>query len=368
MFKICTILGTRPEIIRLSRIIDKFDKNFNHILINTNQNFTYELNEVFFKSLNIRKPDYEFNNKSKHSVLKIGEMLSQSFEILSKEKPDAVFILGDTDSSLCSIVAKKLNIILFHFEAGNRCFDNIVPEEINRKIIDSISDLNFTYSEFARENLLNEGQHVNNVICIGSPMKEILKHYWSDILNSKITDKLNLKKNEFTLFSLHRQETVNNKSKLEVTLNNIIKFSDLMGGKIIWPIHPRTLDKINTFGLKLPNSISTIRPLNFIDYVNLQINSILTISDSGTLSEEASLLGLSALNLREQFERQEILGNEKIPLIGFNEQSWKVSINVVLNNKRKMSPRSPLPSYNKDNVSDLILSNVISYLVKIKNL
>ena len=199
-------------------------------------------------------------------------------------------------------------------------------------------------------------------------MKEILKHYWSEILNSTIIDKLNLKKNKFTLFSLHRQETVNNKSKLEMILNNITKFCHLMGEKIIWPIHPRTLDKINTFGLKLPNSILTIKPLNFIDYVNLQINSNLIISDSGTLSEEASLLGLSALNLREQFERQEILGEEKIPLIGFNEKSWKASINVALDNKRKTSPTSPLPSYNKDNVSDLILSNIISYLVKIKNL
>ena len=361
MIKIVTLLGTRPEIIRLSRIISIFDDVFEHKIINTNQNFTYELNEIFFTDLNIRKPDYEFNNKNSNSFLKLSEMLSQTYSILKAERPDAIFILGDTDSSLCSIIAKKLGINLFHFEAGNRCFNNIVPEEINRKIIDSISDINFTYSEFSRQNLINEGKTVQDVICVGSPMKEVLCFYWKQISNSNICDELGLHTNKFSLLSLHRQECVDNKIKLEQILKNINNLAPLLKNEVVWPLHPRTYDKIIKFKVKIPSCIRIIKPLSFIDYIKLQCNSFIIMSDSGTLAEESSLLGLKSLNIREQFERQEIQGFDLVPLVGFKQKNWETGIKIISNVRKKDYPFSRLDFYNKDNVSDLITTNILNF-------
>ena len=365
MIKIFTLLGTRPEIIRLSRIISKFDEVFNHKIINTNQNFTYELNKIFFDELNIRKPDFEFQISEKKSFLKISEMLSQTYNLLKKEKPDAIFILGDTDSSLCSIIAKKMGVFIFHYEAGNRCFDDIVPEEINRRIIDSISDINFTYSNFSRQNLLNEGKSVQDVICIGSPMKEVLNFYWDKINSSNILKKLKLQTNEFSLLSLHRQECVDNKIKLQKILANVKSLSLSLKNEILWPLHPRTKDKITKFNIKIPKCIKTIKPLSFIDYIKLQYNSFIIMSDSGTLAEESSLLGLRSLNIREQFERQEIQSFDLIPLVGFNEKNWETGIKLVSNIGKNKFPFSNLDQYNKNNVSNLVSSNILNFFSKI---
>ena len=364
MIKICTLFGTRPEIIRLSRIISKFDKVFNHIIINTNQNFTHELNKIFFDDLKIRKPDYEFKNINENSILKIGEMFNQTFKVLKKEKPDAIFILGDTDSSLCSIIAKKLGIMLFHFEAGNRCFDNIVPEEVNRKIIDTISDVNFTYSDFARQNLINEGKSVENVISVGSPMKEVLNYYWKQINASKILQNLNLKNYNYSILSIHRQECVDNIMKLKKVIHNIDSLSTHLKNNVIWPLHPRSKDKLSRYKIQLPKCVRIIKPLSFLDYIKLQINSFVIMSDSGTLAEESSLLGLSSLNVREQFERQEIQGIETTPLVGFNIKNWEIGIKLVSNIKRKRIPSSDLDFYNRNDVSNIIVTNILNSFTK----
>ena len=362
MIKICTILGTRPEIIRLSRIISEFDKFFDHTLINTNQNFTYDLNEMFFKSLRIRKPDIEYDLNKYKDLTALSHMLNQTEVSLLKLKPDALFILGDTDSSLCAIIAKRLNIFVFHFEAGNRCFDDIVPEEINRKIIDGISNVNFTYTSFAKSNLIREGKLAQDVICVGSPMKEVLVTYWNDIIHSQILKKLDLHQFNYSLLSVHRQETVNNKFKMRTLLDNIDFFSNALTSKILWPLHPRTEDKIKSFGLTLPRSIVIIKSQSFQDYVALQMNASLVLSDSGTLAEETSLLGFKSLNVREQFERQEILSSELIPLVGLDRDKWAAGMSLISDKKTKNYPESQIEEYNRLNVSKVIVNNIVSNL------
>lgn len=364
MFKVCTILGTRPEIIRLSRIIPAFDKFFDHILVNTNQNFIYELNQIFFDGLKLRKPDFQLNMPQED--FKLGKMLEQINQLLIKTKPDAIFILGDTDSSLCSIIAKRLGITIFHYEAGNRCFEEKVPEETNRRIVDAISDINFTYSNFSRSNLLNEGKSVQDVICVGSPMKEILDYYWKDIENSSILQELGLIKEEYILVSIHRQETVNNKKNMKLLLENLDLIHSNNNKKIIWPLHPRTADKIKNFGFVFPKYINLISPQLFQNYICLQRNSYLVLSDSGTISEETSLLGLKSLNIRKEFERQEILISEIIPLVGLDYNSWKLGLELVKNNQIKKQPSSEILEYNYNNVSTNIVSNLVSNLTRLK--
>lgn len=366
MIKVCTILGTRPEIIRLSRIIKEFDKFFDHVLINTNQNFTYDLNKIFFESLDIRKPNVQFNINVDNGVIPLGNMLNQAELVLLKEKPDAIFILGDTDSSLCSIIAKRLKIPIFHFEAGNRCFDEIVPEEINRKIIDSISNINFTYSTFSRMNLINEGKSVEDVICVGSPMREVLVSYWQDIINSNILKKLELDSFGYMLISIHRQETVNNKKKLKLLLSNIKHWSEDLEVTFLWPLHPRTEDMIKKYGFDLPKSITIIKPQTFQDYIALQRNAELILSDSGTIAEETSLLGLRSLNIREQFERQETQETELIPLVGLDRVKWKTAYELIKQQQLKSYPESPISEYNRLNVSQSIISNIITSLTRFK--
>lgn len=363
MVKVCTILGTRPEIIRLSRIITAFDKFFDHTLVNTNQNFIYELNQVFFDNMTLRKPDIEFNSTKDN--FKLGKMLEQINVYLTTTMPDAIFILGDTDSSLCSIVAKKLGIKIFHYESGNRCFEQKVPEEINRKIIDAISDINFTYSHFSRNNLLNEGKSVQDVICVGSPMKEVLDYYWTDIENSSIISELNIKKMNYILLSIHRQETVNNKNNIKQFLDNLDLLYIDKKLDFIWPLHPRTADKIKSFGFTFPNYIRFIKPQSFQNYISLQRNSYIVLSDSGTIAEETSLLGLKSLNIRKEFERQEILNSEIIPLVGLDYEKWKIGFELIKDHKIKNIPSSKLTEYNFNNVSTNIVSNIVSHLTRL---
>lgn len=356
--KILTILGTRPEIIRLSCILNNFDKNFNHILINTNQNFDKNLNSIFFDQLQIRKPKYILKNIiNKSPVDFISRSLLQVDNILEKEKPDGVVILGDTNSSLTAISPKKRKIPIFHIEAGNRCFDDRVPEEINRRIVDHLSDINMTYSEYAKQNLITEGIKQDRVIKIGSPLFEVYNNFENQIEKSTILNKLNLKKNEFFLASVHREENVDNTA----SLNEIIKSFDMLVGKfnipIIFSTHPRTkskLDKIKNINKKIVFS----KPFSFFDYVKLMKNCRLVMSDSGSITEETSILKIPSINLRFTFERQEGLENGLSLLSGLRSEEILQSVDLIL----KKSFIDQHPDYAIPNVSENVSNIIQSYI------
>ena len=357
MYKIFTVLGTRPEIIKLSRIIKIFDKNFDHKIIHTGQNYDYELYQIFFNELKIRKPDLFLNCAKSTAVETIAEILLKFKKYLDKNKPDAIFVLGDTNSAYASLVAKKNNIPVFHFEAGNRCFDDKVPEEINRKIVDHISDLNMTYTKLSKDNLIMEGLHPEKVIEIGSPMKEVLNYYKNKINNSKILKSLKLTKKRFFLISLHREENVDDKKKLTHFLESINSLCKLYKIPGIISTHYRTAKNIEKMNIK-KKYLRFNKPFGFFDYIKLQKNSFITLSDSGTLSEESSLLGKTAVHLRHCTERPEGLENGAIILSGPNLKKLKNSVKIASKNKFVVNH----PSYNKDNVSGVVLKSIISYL------
>jgi len=312
--KIITIVGTRPEIIRLSRVIPALDNAFEHILIHTGQNFDPSLSANFFNDLNIREPNYYLNiNNKSGSISFIADSLVKIDKILAEELPDAFLILGDTNSSLSLIAAKKRKIPIFHIEAGNRCFDQNVPEEINRKLIDHISDINLTYSAVARENLVKEGIKSETIFSIGSPLDEVLNFYMPKIQTSMVLKSLNLEKKSFILLSLHREENVDNSIKLKKFLNSLNKFVENNLIKVIFSCHPRTKKRIDELQHNSHELIEILPPLNFTDYVNLQINSLIVMSDSGSLTEESSLLKLTSINLRDTHERQE--SNSRNPIL-----------------------------------------------------
>jgi UDP-N-acetylglucosamine 2-epimerase (non-hydrolysing) len=303
--KIVTVVGTRPEIIRLSRIINSFDKNFEHILIHTGQNYNTELNQIFFKDLNIKKPKYILSCAGKNSIETISKILVKTYDIFKKEKPDAVIVLGDTNSSLSVISAKKLKIPIFHIEAGNRCFDERVPEEINRRIVDQVSDINLTYSEMARHNLYRESFPPDRVFKIGSPLFEVINHFIEKIQSSKILTRLKLKEKNFFLFSFHREENIEEL----YNFNRIIEIVNSIDKKFRIPIvistHPRTRKKIKKLKLKFKKNIRLLKPLGYFDYVKLQLSSKIVLSDSGSIIEESNILDFPAICLRETNERQE---------------------------------------------------------------
>jgi len=303
--KVITVVGTRPEIIRLSRIINYFDESFEHILVHTGQNYDVELNEIFFKDLNIKKPKYILSCAGKDSIETISNILLKTHRIFQNEKPDAIVVLGDTNSSLSVISAKKLKIPIFHFEAGNRCFDQRVPEEINRKIVDHVSDINLTYSEMARHNLYRESFPPDRVFKIGSPLFEVINHFLDKIKSSKILSNLKLKDKNFFLFSFHREENIDemgNFLKIVEIINSLNKKFKI---PIIVSTHPRTRKKIKEMSLKFKNNIRLLKPLGYFDYVKLQISSRVVLSDSGSIIEESNILDFPAICLRESNERQE---------------------------------------------------------------
>lgn len=353
--KIFIVLGTRPEIIRLSRIINIFDKYFSNILINTNQNFTKELNSFFFKDLEIRQPDYQLKIKKEFGIDGICIILKEFEKILIKEKPDALFILGDTNSALVSYVAKRHKVPIFHYEAGNRSFDQRVPEEINRKIVDHLADINLTYSSRARDFLINEGFDQNRVFNIGSPLGEVIDYYKNKIHSSKIMNKYNLTKKKFFLISFHRDENLNNK----LIFNNFFKLLTNLEKKYRIPIiistHPRLKEKIKN---KMTKKVIFSKPFTFTDYCNLQINSFITLSDSGTISEEASLMGIKAINLRQVQERHEAMDSAIVPLFDLSKNFDTSIINIV----KKMSIPEKIEPYTKKNIAEKILKIVISYI------
>lgn len=325
--KVMTVVGTRPEIIRLSAVINKLEESeaIEHILVHTGQNYDYELNQVFFNDFKLKKPDYFLNAATGTAVETIGNILIKIDPIMEKEKPDAFLVLGDTNSCLCAIAAKRRHIPIFHMEAGNRCFDQRVPEETNRKIVDHIADINLTYSDIAREYLLREGLPPDRVIKTGSPMFEVLNSRKEDIEKSDILDRLNLKEGQYFVVSAHREENINSETNFMDLVDSLNTVADVYQLPIIVSTHPRTRKMIEEKNIEFNPLIQTLKPLGFNDYVKLQIKSKAVLSDSGTISEESSILGFRALNIRQAHERPEAMEEAAVMMVGLKKkESCKV--------------------------------------------
>jgi UDP-N-acetylglucosamine 2-epimerase (non-hydrolysing) len=359
MIKLITVIGTRPEIIKMSRLLSKFDKCFDHKIVHTGQNYDYTLNEIFFKDLNLRKPDYFLSTKSTTSIRVISNIFKSIENIIKKEKPDGFVVYGDTNSCLSAYVAKRYKVPIFHFEAGNRCYDENVPEEINRRIIDHISDINFVLSENARLCLLSEGIKNNLIIKTGSHMKEVFNFYEKNIINSNILDKLKLKKKNYFVASIHREENVDNDNFLKI-IDSMVKISKKFKKRIIFTTHPRTKKKIRK--LRVNKYIDLCEPFCFSDYVNLQKNSICVLSDSGSLTEESYICDFNAISLRTSNERAEGFDAGVLFMSGFEYED----ILSCLNNYKILSnyPRSKnfLADYEVENVSEIALKSISSYI------
>jgi UDP-N-acetylglucosamine 2-epimerase len=367
--KVITVVGTRPEIIRLSRVMAKLDESsaVEHIIIHTGQNYDYELNQIFFDDLNIRKPDYFLNAAGATATETVGKILINIDPLLEELKPDAFLVLGDTNSCLCAIPAKKRHIPIFHMEAGNRCFDQRVPEETNRKIVDHISDINLTYSDIAREYLLREGLPADRIIKTGSPMFEVLNHYLPTIQQSDVLTRLNLEAQKYFVISAHREENINNEKNflgLLACLNLIAKKYNF---SIIVSTHPRTRKMIDAKGIELHENIQLLKPLGFNDYNALQMNSFAVLSDSGTISEESSILNFSALNIREAHERPEAMEEVSVMMVGLNPERVLQGL-VQLESQKRGEKRSfrKVADYSMPNVSDKMVGIIISYTDYIK--
>ena len=359
--KVVTVVGTRPEIIRLSAVIKRLNESnsIDHYLIHTGQNYDKELNEIFFEDLNLKKPDYYLDASSDSPSSTVGNILISLEPILKKIDPDSFLVLGDTNSCLSSIVAKKMKIPVFHYEAGNRCFDQRVPEEINRKIVDVVSDINLTYSKISRDYLIAEGFPQDQVIKIGSPMREVISQNKKKIESSNILNKLNLKKDKYFLVSFHREENIESKNFKEflVTLDLIANTYKL---PIIFSTHPRTQKKLKDQKSKNNKLINFIKPLSFSDYNSLQINSLVTLSDSGTISEESSILKFRALNIRDNHERPEAMEETSVIMTGTNSDRIIQSIEVVKNQQVDHILKN-VDDYAADNISIKIERLLLSY-------
>ena len=363
MIKVITVIGTRPEIIKLSRVIYKLDKYFENILVHTGQNFDYELNKVFFDDLNIREPDYYLDSAKKTAGSTIGEIFKKIEPILIKEKPSAFLILGDTNSSLSAIIAKKLKIPIFHMEAGNRSFDERVPEEINRRIIDHIADINMPYSDISREYLVNEGINPEQIIKTGSPVYEVLNFYKDKIKKSKILKKLNLKKKKYFLFSLHREENVDDLNKLRNIKNIFAELIKKYDFEIIVSTHPRTKKSFDKLNFKNTNKIKFLKPFGFFEYIKLQLDAKCVMSDSGTITEESSILNFPALNLRETHERPEGMEEGSVMMVGMNEKLILNCLKIIEDQyKSDKKILNNVRAYNVQNVSDKIVRIISSYI------
>lgn len=361
--KIVTVVGTRPEIIRLSRIIAILDEFTDHVLVHTGQNYDYELNEVFFSDLGIRKPDYFLEAAGLNAAETIGKVIIESDKVFEEIKPEALLILGDTNSALVSIAAKRKKIPIFHMEAGNRCFDYRVPEEINRKIVDHIADINLTYSEIAREYLLREGIPADQIIKTGSPMREVLNYYRDGINSSDILNKLNLKSGEYFLISSHREENVDSPDKLKKLIDILNTLSVSYNIPIIVSTHPRTRKKIDSLKLSVKTNVQFLKPFGFLDYVKLQQDSKAVLSDSGTITEESSILNFPALNLREVHERPEGFEEAAVMFVGLDLERVLQGLSILETQKRGSEERElrMVADYQIDNVSLKILRIIMSY-------
>uniref|UniRef100_UPI0040475663 non-hydrolyzing UDP-N-acetylglucosamine 2-epimerase n=1 Tax=Algoriphagus sp. TaxID=1872435 RepID=UPI0040475663 len=366
---VMTVVGTRPEIIRLSRVMSALDNSdaVEHLIVHTGQNYDYELNQIFFDDLAIRKPDYFLNAAGATATETIGKILINIDPLLEELQPDAFLVLGDTNSCLCAIPAKKRHIPIFHMEAGNRCFDQRVPEETNRKIVDHISDINMTYSDIAREYLLREGISSDRIIKTGSPMFEVLNHYMPSIKSSNILERLSLNRNNYFVVSAHREENISNESNfngLVTSLNIVAEKYDL---PIIVSTHPRTKKMIETKGIVLHKNIQLLKPLGFNDYNALQLHSKAVLSDSGTISEESSILNFPALNIRQAHERPEAMEEASVMMVGLNPERILQGL-IQLDTQKRGDKRSfrIVADYSMPNVSQKVVRIIISYVDYIK--
>ena len=361
--KIVTVVGTRPEIIRLSRVIAALDRECKHILVHTGQNYDYELNEIFFQDLGIRKPDYFLKAAGANAAETIGQVIAKSDVVLEKVAPQAFLVLGDTNSCLAALAAKRRKIPVFHMEAGNRCFDQRVPEEINRKIVDHISDINMPYSDISREYLLREGLLSDRIIKTGSPMFEVLAHYHEKIEHSDILNLLQLKQYDYFVVSAHREENIESPTqfaKLVQLLNGLAKNYDK---QVIVSTHPRTRKRIDAEKVMIDSRVKLIKPLGFCDYNKLQINAAAVLSDSGTISEESSILNFPALNIREMHERPEAIEEAAVVMTGLEFENVERGLAVLSSQKRgKERSLRIVTDYGVPNVSEKVVRIIFSYI------
>ncbi len=356
--KVMTIVGTRPEIIKLACVIEELDKYTNHILVHTGQNYDYELNEIFFDGMKIRKPDVYMNAAGETPAETIGNTIAISDKLIKEHKPDAILLYGDTNSCLAVISAKRNKIPVFHMEAGNRCFDQRVPEEINRKIIDHSSDINMTITEHARRYLISEGIRPETVIKIGSSMKEVLRKNAKSIDESKVLETLGVEKNKYFVLSTHREENVDNPKNFENLLNSINKIAEEYKMPIIFSAHPRTRKKIEGLNFKFNDNVKYMKPLGFADYNKLQQNAFCVISDSGTITEESSILGFPAITVRQAHERPEGMDEGTLIMSGLESDNIISAINVVTSQKERMHI---VNDYDADYVAAKVVRIILSY-------
>lgn len=362
--KVISVVGTRPEIIRLSRVLNKLDTNCEHVLVHTGQNYDYELNQIFFDDLNVRKPNYFLScaQDSKSVANTIGNLITTVDEVLAGEKPDAMLVLGDTNSCLAVIPAKRRKIPIFHMEAGNRCFDQRVPEETNRRIVDHTADINLTYSSIAREYLIREGLPPDQVIKTGSPMYEVLQHHMSQITSSDILKRLDLKSEQFYLVSAHREENIDPDTSFSKFVQVINTMGQDHGLPVVVSTHPRTQKKIDQTHTKFHPMVRLIKPLGFIDYVHLQMHAKAVLSDSGTINEEASILNFPALNLREAHERPEAMEEAMVMMVGLEVERVRQGLNILKMQRRGTERQLRLvEDYNVPNVSEKVVRIIHSY-------
>lgn len=359
--KVMTVVGTRPEIIRLSAVINKLDESeaIDHVLVHTGQNYDYELNEVFFNDFNLKKPDYFLNAATGTAVETIGNILVKIDPILNEVKPDAFLVLGDTNSCLCAIAAKRRHIPIFHMEAGNRCFDQRVPEETNRKIVDHIADINLTYSDIAREYLLREGLPADRVIKTGSPMFEVLNSRKDDIEKSDVLERLGLSAGKYFVVSAHREENINSEQNFMDLVDTLNTIAEKYQMPLIVSTHPRTRKMIEAKGIEFNPLVKTMKPLGFNDYVKLQKYAKAVLSDSGTISEESSILGFRALNIRQAHERPEAMEEASVMMVGLKKDRILQGLEVLETQER--DTLRLVTDYSIPNVSDKVLRIILSY-------
>lgn len=367
--KVMTVVGTRPEIIRLSRVMAALDSSeaIEHIIVHTGQNYDYELNQIFFDDLGIRKPDFFLNAAGASATETIGQILIKIDPLLESENPDAFLVLGDTNSCLCAIPAKKRHIPIFHMEAGNRCFDQRVPEETNRKIVDHVSDINLTYSSIAREYLLREGLPADRIIKTGSPMYEVLHHYLPNINASDVLEKLNLEENKYFVVSAHREENINSEKNFKGLMESLNLIAEKYGYPIIVSTHPRTQKMIDSKQIVMRPEVQFLKPMGFNDYNALQMKSFAVLSDSGTISEESSTLNFPALNIRDAHERPEAMEEASVMMVGLNPERIMQGLVQLQTQKRGLERNfRPVADYSMPNVSEKMVRIILSYTDYIK--
>lgn len=359
--KVATVVGTRPEIIKLAKTIQACDKYFDHKLIHTGQNWDYTLNQIFFEELDLRSPDYFLEAVGKDLGETMGNIIAKSYELLLKEKPDALLVLGDTNSALAAISAKRLKIPIFHMEAGNRCFDENLPEEINRRIVDHISDVNLPYTEHARRYLLSEGVRKEHIFVTGSPMTELLSESSKNIADSDILNKLNLKKDGYIIVSAHREENIDNEANFNSLMTAINEIAENYQMPIIYTTHPRTLDRLQKRKFKLHPLVQNLKPFGFYDYNRLQLDSFCVLSDSGTLAEESAILGFNGVSLRTSTERPEVLDKGSFVVGGITTKDIMQAIELSRAMKQSNEKSLVATDYQDDNVSVKVVKIIQSY-------